>query len=374
MNNDDLPEHGGDIVDASRRYDIAIDQWIDLSTGINPECYPITLNESSFQQLPYTRPEFIDASAAYYQSSRFIPVSGTQTAIQQLPTLLADFPVLVPQVGYQEHVKYWREKDADIDYYPSLDLLASSVFIEKSLKDNPQQHLVIINPNNPTGVLFEKAQLLSWAKKLAPNAYLIVDEAFIDTVSAQSVIDENLPENIIVLRSFGKFFGLAGVRLGYCFAHEKILSGLQRCIGLWQVNGPAQAIAVKALGDVEWQRQIKCHIQKNALFTQQIFEPLMTAVSGTLKCSNTSLSFHSALFSSYRMFSVDAVKISQDFAESGILLRFIPLDNDQALLRIGLLDQDNVLAVKRVEKQVNMTLSWFVNTLCSNLSSCSTTE
>jgi cobalamin biosynthetic protein CobC len=347
-------EHGGNIVIASEQYGIGLDQWIDLSTGINPNPYPVELDVASFQHLPYLRPEFIVASTHYYQSSHFLPVTGTQAAIQQLPNLLADFPVLIPQVGYQEHAKYWQRKGADIHCYPSLNKEATMTFIDSTLADNPKRHVVIINPNNPTGVLFEKAQLLAWAQQLAPQAYLIIDEAFIDTAIEESVLNPSLPDNIIVLRSFGKFFGLAGIRLGYCFANERLLSDLQHHLGLWQINGPAQTIAIKALEDKLWQCQAKKNIQKNAGFTRKVWHSLMSQLN-----LHPQSKYHSDLFSSYQMSSQQAMGLKEHFAQSGILLRVVEIGDQQALLRIGLIDERNQIAVRRLLKVLKSAMQIF---------------
>ncbi len=117
------PLHGGDIVRAAAHYTIALDQWADLSTGINPTAYPVAsvaIATCYFQQLPYIRPEFIAASSAYYQADHFIAVTGTQAAIQQLPYCLADLSVLIPQVGYQEHRRAWIVSGAKVNDYPRL--------------------------------------------------------------------------------------------------------------------------------------------------------------------------------------------------------------------------------------------------------------
>jgi cobalamin biosynthetic protein CobC len=349
-------DHGGNIVSASEQYGVGLDQWIDLSTGINPKPYPVELDVASFQHLPYLRPEFIAASTHYYQSSHFLPVTGTQAAIQKLPHLLADFPVLIPQVGYQEHAKYWQRKGAAIHCYPSLNKEVTLRFIDSALADNPKRHVVIINPNNPTGVLFEKAQLLAWAQQLAPQAYLIIDEAFIDTAIEQSVLNPSLPDNIIVLRSFGKFFGLAGIRLGYCFANKSILSGLQHHLGLWQINGPAQSMAIKALDDKLWQCQAKKDIQQNAGFTRKIWHSLMNQLN-----LHPHSKYHSDLFSSYQMPSTYAMGLKEHFAQSGILLRVIEIGDQQALLRIGLIDERNQIAVRRVLKVLEFAMQIFAD-------------
>lgn len=345
------PAHGGDLVSASAQYHIDINQWIDLSTGINPIAYPIKLEESSFQQLPYIRPEFIDASTNYYRSSQFLAVTGTQAAIQQLPKLLADFPVLLPRTAYQEHRKYWQEKTTEIRYYDSDAKDTMHRQIDNMLANNTKQHLVIVNPNNPTGVLLEKEQLLNWAKKLGKGAYLLIDEAFIDTYKEQSVLSEDLPENIIVLRSFGKFFGLAGVRLGYCFASTSIISRLQKKLGLWQVNGPAQSLAIQALSDKKWHMHAISDIYANNQFMQELWAPLFEE-----GCIHVFKTFHSSLFLSYELSSADALSIRNHFAKLGVLLRIISLPgNDElhTLLRIGLIDQHNKTYVKRLRCGIN---------------------
>lgn len=351
------PKHGGDIVSASAHYGIPLEDWLDLSTGINPESYPVNIPVSAFEQLPYVHPEFIVASAHYYRSSQMIPVAGTQAAIQQLPYLLDNFPVLIPQTGYQEHREHWQIHGASICEYPSLHQAEMIAFIDQALQAQPQQHLVVINPNNPTGVLLEKAQLLTWAKQLAHGAYLIVDEAFIDIFPEHSVLDAELAPNVIVLRSFGKFFGLAGIRLGYCFADTGVLNGLRNRLGLWQVNGPAQVIATQALQDKAWQAQAMENIQKQAALMQHIFSPLMKTLTAYLMESVAANKTN--LFLSYAMRLAQAQSVSDYFARSGVLLRVVDLGHGQGLLRIGLCDSSYQ---ERLESLVSACIGATVDT------------
>lgn len=355
--------HGGDIVSASELYNIPIDDWIDLSTGINPVAYPVDKLfraegfKQSLQNLPYLQPDFIKASTDYYQSSQFVAVAGTQAAIQQLPSLLHNFPVCLPQVGYQEHAQYWAKYGSTITYYPSMEHDESCKAIQRLLDKNNQQHVVVINPNNPTGVLFEVEQLLAWAQQLAPNAYLIIDEAFIDVTPKYSVLgqgatDNDMPHNIIVLRSFGKFFGLAGLRLGYCFTNESVLQQLQKKIGLWQVNGVAQFIAAQALRDTQWHRLAIGKIKCAAKLTQEIFSPLMNNLSTSILPSKIFTHYDDYnLFLSYPLPYVVACKVQNTFAQSGVLLRLIKLDDEKSLLRIGLLG-DSSEVLERVKSVV----------------------
>ena len=331
---DQLPLHGGDIIAASKRYDIPEDKWIDLSTGMNPEPYPMPeIPLEAFQHLPYLQDAFIQAAAAYYCSEQCIPIAGSQAAIQQLPGVLnpEKLPILLPQIGYKEHENYWAQHGASLSFYPSLENTPMVDTINASLQQNNQQHLLVINPNNPTAVLINKSQLLTWAETLAERAYLIVDEAFIDLTPEYSLLsDADLPANIIVLRSFGKFFGLAGLRLGFVFGHDDVLGKLQSKIGLWQVNGPAQFIATKAFKDKKWQAAARLRIIENATQTQELFLPLMRSL-------NVVTTYANGLFESYYMKYTQAVELADTLATKGILTRVVDIDGAHALLRIGTL-------------------------------------
>jgi cobalamin biosynthetic protein CobC len=114
---------------------------------------------------------------------------------------------------------------------------------------------VVVNPNNPTGETVPPARLLDWAARLrARGGWLVVDEAFCDTAPMLSVAAHATEPGLIVLRSVGKFFGLAGLRLGFVAADERILAGLADLLGPWAVSGPAQEIALRALNDTPWQQ------------------------------------------------------------------------------------------------------------------------
>jgi len=360
------PLHGGDLVSASAHFGIPIEQWVDLSTGINPEHYPIEhLPLSSYCALPYIRDEFLAAVTHYYtpvyaendtykqnqknaqKKKHFFAVAGTQTAIQVLPTLLPPFPILLPEVGYQEYRQQWQSRALSTNDYPSMDCDAAEAHINQAIKQQPQQHVLVINPNNPTGIAFSKEQLISWAQALDPQAYLIIDEAFIDSTPDNSVLTEkssnDLPNNIIVLRSFGKFFGLAGIRLGFVFANTNILLQLEKAIGIWQVNGPAQAIAIFALGDSTWQQKNREAISANAIFTQTLCSTIQE------KCDRF---IHSDLFSSYYFSRIQAEHIKHQLAFAGILTRLIVIDESHAILRIGVLSSQKTEKSQKTSKHV----------------------
>lgn len=345
-----LPLHGGDINSASERYNIPVEEWIDLSTGINPTPYPFTdIDAECFSRLPYIDPAFNQAVSGYYDCEKFVAVTGTQAAIQNLPSLLKKLPILVPEVGYQEHAKHWAKFQAQLNYYPSLDTDTMLKSIDRQLAANNDQHLLVINPNNPTSVKISKSQLITWAQQLAEGAYLIVDEAFMDLTPQESVLTEKArPENIIVLRSFGKFFGLAGIRLGFVFANDLLLKALANALGLWQVNGPAQAIAIQAFNDKEWQSNAIESIAQYAAFTRQMFAPVFELL-GVEACH------HEGLFSSYTLARDQALWLNDKLAQSGILTRVVLLKNKKALLRVGVLSQ-KILSDAEKEKTESLEI------------------
>jgi cobalamin biosynthesis protein CobC len=360
------PLHGGNLVSASAHFGIPVEQWIDLSTGINPEHYPVDrLPLNSYCALPYISDEFLSAVTHYYTPSyiqkntsakktpdHFLAISGTQTAIQVLPTLLPAFPILLPEVGYQEYRQQWQNRSLPTHDYPSMDNDVAVLYIDQAIERQPQQHILVINPNNPTGIIFSKEQLFHWAKALDPQAYLIVDEAFIDSTPDNSVLTHvlpnDMPNNMIVLRSFGKFFGLAGIRLGFIFANAAIIQQLEKAIGIWQVNGPAQAIAITALNNSAWQQSNRTAIAKNAAFTQKLCTTIQE------KCERV---IHSDLFSSYYFSRIQAEHINLKLALAGILTRVILVSDNKAILRIGVLSSQQTEKARKVSNHVSDTLN-----------------
>ena len=344
-----LPLHGGDIETAAARYGIPSTEWIDLSTGMNPQSYPIPeIPVQAFQHLPYWSPEFLQAVENYYGQRIFLPVVGSQQAIQTLPNVLAAegcCDVLLPAVGYQEHAKQWDSSGANLAYYSSLSLNGMCQDIDASLAMNTAQHLVVIRPNNPTAVEITNEILCAWADKLSKGSYLIVDEAFIDVGDQSLLTMDILPSNIIILRSFGKFFGLAGIRLGFVFANQQIVEKLTNIFGIWQINGPAQAIATVAMNDTHWQTTAKQRIAINAELMKKLLDPLK-------RHFNLKQSVSAPLFSSYAM-NVDlALTLNDVLAKLGLLTRVVIINDNDALLRFGSISADNASEIKRIKDAV----------------------
>ncbi len=338
--------HGGDIYTASQHYNIAVDQWIDLSTGLNPRAYPVEeIPQAVFTRLPYELPGLCQAAASYYGSEDVMAVSGTQLAIQCLPHCLPRFDILAPKIGYQEHELHWSNSGVNISHYPALDFDAAVGFIDEALNQNPQRHLLIINPNNPTGLKFSVQQINMWASRLAKGCYVIVDEAFMDVSPQHSILADLLP-NMVVLRSFGKFFGLAGLRLGFVFANQGIRQALQQKTGLWAVNGPAQHVAIKALSDKSWQQQARIDIHKSASLTREIFTRLFERIL-------PDRIHHEALFSSYYLPKERGVELVDFFAHRGILIRKIAVDEQICLLRTGIIHHQDFDSQERVKQCIH---------------------
>lgn len=330
--------HGGDIAAASRVYGIAAEQWIDLSTGINPRAYPVPpIPAKAFAGLPYPDAQLQQAAAAYYGCQDVLPIAGSQSLIQALPSLLPPLPLLVPQTGYQEYRWHWLQHGGRVENYPAWSATEASQVITQRLTENPARHVLLIQPNNPTGLCFSVDQLLQWSACLQQRGYLIVDEAFMDVQNSGSLLARALPDNVIVLRSFGKFFGLAGLRLGFVFAEQAMLQTMQRHLGLWAVNGVAQWVAIQALQDKQWQQQARLAIAQDSAFTRAVTEALLP---------DTRRAVHTGLFSSYVMDKQAALAVYQQFARQAVLLRYLELDGHEALIRIGRLQQGSEQAMR----------------------------
>lgn len=245
-------EHGGNLRAAARRY--GRDDWIDLSTGINPRGYPApALPPDAWHRLPEPDPALVAAACAWYGAPLLLPVAGTQAAIQALPRLRPPSRVTVSAPSYAEHAHHWGRHGHRLREVAYAELDAA---VEHS------DVLVLCNPNNPTGATVPAPQLLDWAARLGRRGgWLVVDEAFGDTAPALSVAQHSAQPGLVVLRSVGKFFGLAGLRLGFVGAEPALLDALADLLGPWAVSGPAQSVALAALQDTAWQGMTQARLR-----------------------------------------------------------------------------------------------------------------
>jgi len=243
-------EHGGNLHAAIARFGRPRSAWLDLSTGINPQPYPVpALAADAWHRLPEEHSGLAAAAAQYYGAPAMLPVAGTQAAIQALPCLRPPSRVVVAAPAYAEHAHCWRRSGHAVREVSYAELGTAVADCEV---------MVVCNPNNPTGATVAVALLREWAAQLAARGgWLIVDEAFADTTPAMSVAAWADQPGLIVLRSVGKFFGLAGLRLGFVAAEKTLLAGLADHVGPWSVSGPAQAIGHAALTDLTWQQMMR---------------------------------------------------------------------------------------------------------------------
>lgn len=250
-------EHGGRLRRASARYGIALERWLDLSTGINPRPWsgaavPIEL----WRRLPEEEDGLAEAAQEYYGAPGALPTAGSQAAILSLPRLRAPCRVGVLSPGYAEHAARWRESGHDVAPVTASDCAAAAAGLDA---------LVLINPNNPTGHRFTHSQLLDWHARLAARGgWLVIDETFADTDPAASLAAETRREGLVVLKSLGKFFGLAGARVGFVLAAEPLRRTLAERLGPWTVAGPSRAIAIQALRDRPWQTEARRRLRADA--------------------------------------------------------------------------------------------------------------
>jgi cobalamin biosynthetic protein CobC len=239
--------HGGDLAAAEARFGRPAEQWLDLSTGINPNAYPVpSIDPALFQSLPQATGEakLLAAAAAYFRAApeaALTAAPGTQALIQWLPRLRAESRIGVLGPTYGEHEICWRaaghtvEILTELPVHPAVDVC------------------VVVNPNSPDGRRHDAEALQSLARQLAEKGgWLVVDESFADPHPELSLTGSAGADGLILLRSFGKFFGLAGLRLGFAMGDTSIVEPIRGAIGPWAVSGPAMEIGGRAMRDSEW--------------------------------------------------------------------------------------------------------------------------
>lgn len=247
-------EHGGRLLRAARTYGIAPADWLDLSTGISPFAWPVPpIPASAWMRLPDDEDGLVDVAQAYYDAPQLLPVAGSQAAIQALPLLRPVSRVGVIAPGYNEHAHAWRRAHHHVTELAAEELLA---------RVDDLDVMILIHPNNPGGERFDQTTLLTCHARLAARGgWLIVDEAFMDATPDDSLCSHTAHEGLIVLRSVGKFFGMAGARTGFVCADAALLDAVRERLGPWTVNGPARYVLRHALADVAWHAQARTRLQ-----------------------------------------------------------------------------------------------------------------
>jgi cobalamin biosynthetic protein CobC len=295
-------EHGGRLREAAQGWAVPLADWLDLSTGIAPWPYPVPVPPAEvWQRLPEADDGLEAAARVYYGAAQLLMLPGSQPAIQWLPRLLPAGRVAMPMPLYSEHPAAWRAAGHTLVGW-----------------NETSDYAVLCNPSNPTGERFLRDELLERARGLR---LLIVDEAFIDAEPAESLAAvAGEAENIVVLRSLGKFFGLAGARVGCAIGAPALLGRLAESIGPWAVAHPARWAARQALADRAWQAA-----QRERLDTEAVRLGGLLRESGFTNVSGCALFQYVA--------TARAAALHESLARRGILVR---LFDAPAALRFGL--------------------------------------
>lgn len=302
----ELRIHGGRIDAAALLYPSAPQPWIDLSTGINPVAWPVPqIPLARYQRLPLAREiaQMTAAAADVYglpANAAIVPVSGSELAIRLLPRMIGAGRVGILTPTYGSHAAAWRDAGAEVHELAAL--------------PDPKLHdletLIVVNPNNPDGRAVARADLAAFAQAwTATGRRLIVDEAFADVRTDVSVLAmPDLPVGMVVLRSLGKFFGLAGLRVGFVVVAEPDTSAWCRLLGDWPVSGPACEIATLALRDAAWIAATRARLAADR-----------RRLDGMIGCAGLKLLGGTDLFGLFE--AQDGIDLLDHFARAGILVR-----------------------------------------------------
>ena len=343
------------------------DAWLDLSTGVSPHAWPVPpIPPAAWHRLPEDDDALVEAARAYYGARHVLPVAGSQAAIAALPRLRPPSRVAVVEPGYAEHAHAWRQAGHDVATLPMDALLARAGKFDV---------VVLIRPNNPTGDCPDMETLLALqagtvqaraiqagavqaraiqagavsvgaasaaiprqrassprapiAAEAAPTEmpWLVVDEAFIDTRPEQSLAPY-VREGVIVLRSVGKFFGLAGARAGFVVAWPGLLDALAEALGPWTLTGPTRHVVAQALSDRAWQASARVRLREDSSRLADLLTKHGLSPSGGCEF------FHYCVHA-------EAHALQQALAGQAILVRHF--DNPRAL-RFGLPGDDDAFA------------------------------
>lgn len=297
----DARDHGGGLDAAIAIYGGQRDGWLDLSTGINPVPYAIPpLSAQDWTALPdSTAFSTLEVAARSFwqvpEGAAILPAPGASALIARLPALAHPGQVRITSPTYNEHAAAfqangWRVSDT-----------------------SPAQARVLVHPNNPDGRV--------WTAGDADAPLTIIDESFCDVIPQASLIALSDQPGRIILKSFGKFWGLAGLRLGFAIAHPDTIDRLADMIGPWAVSGPALRIGAAALQDHAWATATRARLAKDT----ERMDTLITA-QGAQVAGGTPL---------FRLYEVpDAKALQAQLARHHIWTRIFPYS--ATLIRLGL--------------------------------------
>lgn len=294
-------DHGGGLDAAIAQYGGQRDDWIDLSTGINPTPYPLpTFTASDWTALPdrAAQQALIAAARQFWSvpdAAEILAAPGASSLIARLPTLADPGRVAISTPTYNEHAAAFRAQGWEV------------------VDNGPADAKVIVHPNNPDGRL--------WTAADADAPLTVIDESFADICPERSLIALAERPGTVVLKSFGKFWGLAGLRLGFAIATPDTIDRLTDLTGPWAVSGPALRVGTQALSDQDWAKETRTRLAQDTARLDQ----LVTRRGGRL-LGGTDL---------FRLYDVDdAAQWQAHLAKHHILSRIFPYSD--RFLRLGL--------------------------------------
>lgn len=291
------PDHGGGIDAAAARYGGGRADWLDLSTGINPRAYPLPeLPPDAWTALPDAAAVLALETAArrFWQvpdGAAVLAAPGASALIARIPALAAPTRVAIPAPTYNEHARAFRAAGWTV-------------------ADDGRDAMVVVHPNNPDGRYHA----------LPDAALTVIDESFCDITPDASLVAHSTRGGTLVLKSFGKFWGLAGVRLGFLIGDPDLIARMEAMIGPWAVSGPALAIGTAALSDTGWADDTRTRLTADAA--------RLDALTGWQLAGGTPL---------FRLYDVgDAAAMQDRLARHRIWTRIFPWSD--RLIRLGLPD------------------------------------
>ena len=269
-------QHGGRLAEAAASHGGPRSAWLDLSTGINPTRYPVPdVPAALWQRLPDSDLEDEvrrAARLAYRAPGAAVSLApGSQMHIQLLPFLRPPQPVAIVGPTYAEHAAAWSRAGHEVLAADGLATAEASARV-----------VVVVNPNNPDGRVVEPTLLRNLARRLgARGGVLVVDEAFADVAPEASVAPHAGRDGLVVLRSLGKFFGLAGARLGMALTTPTLAAKLDDIVGPWAVGGPALFVGHAALSDKVWIRRMRRTLETRRRDLERILATRLRVRGGT---------------------------------------------------------------------------------------------
>ncbi|CTQ49875.1 threonine-phosphate decarboxylase [Jannaschia donghaensis] len=293
-------DHGGGLDAARARWGGPPEDWLDLSTGINPVAYPLPeIPLSDWTALPDTgaMDRLLGAARTFWDvpdGAALLAAPGTSALIARVPVLAPHGPVRIAGPTYNEHAAAFSQAGFQV------------------VTNGPAATQVVVHPNNPDGrdghSHFDETQ------------FNVIDESFFDVGGYRPFTDRATSPGTIVLRGIGKFWGLAGLRLGFAIGHPDMIAPLRDAIGPWPVSGPALRIGAAALSDPGWADAARTRLAADAKRLDALMAPHGHVVGGTTL---------------FRLYDVDDAATFQDrLARARIWSRIFPYST--RWLRLGL--------------------------------------